>query len=122
MNSNNSNSEADEFRLFLEANCRPNWHIVTSEFENASSSLITLIVEPYGTGVIINPGTACTIIGEEPKGLGISITVSDSVGDNQNIYMQIWAGDWMEVFQDRTGYAITGQLLEWRKNVQGETK
>ena len=101
-------TEADEFRRYLETQCPPNWHIVTSKFENTSDKQLNFIIEPWGMPVPIPPGIAFDIVAEEPKGHAISLTVS-------NDDIQIWANGLMEVFVDGVGHGTTGEFYEWQK-------
>lgn len=106
-------TEIGAFKVHLENTLKPDWHVVTSELENMSSNGLILIVEPWGTDVTILPGEKYEIVGAEPKGFGLNVTVSDR-------YIQVWAGDLIEVFQNGIGHGITGEYLEWRRRWQEE--
>ncbi len=93
-------TEIELFKAYLESRKAPGWHVVSYEIENSSSNQLCLIVEPYGTQVIVPLGRKCVIVAEEPEGHAMSITFSDH-------YVQVWADGLIEVFEDGARYGIT---------------
>lgn len=111
----NAKPEIEQFKDYLASKIEPGWHVVSSELENNSSNLLTLIAEPYGTPITVPPGGKCEIVAEEPEGHSISLTFSDSD-------IQVWANGLIEVFQDGVGYGTTSNYVEWRQGLQDEAR
>lgn len=91
---------------------------MSSTLENSSSEVINLIMEPYGTPILVPPSSSCEIVAEEPVGLGIHMEFLDSD-------IQVWSNGIVEVFQEGVGYGVTGYYLDWldgRKDIGDRTR
>jgi hypothetical protein len=86
-------SDKPEFIEFLESITGEGWHVVTIQLENSSAEPLSLILEPQGGVLTLDPGAKYEVVAQQPRDYGVHLEFSEK-------YIQVWVEGSSGVFHD----------------------